>query len=118
MRSRRYTQAVTVVRLDAPETECIICGQTTAKAQGIPLFEGCVVPVDSDGDWAGFDACSYCFGLYEEGRYVELQAILDTRGPSCPGPGCSRCSGEFCETHGVDPCGCDCIDRHEILPGR
>jgi hypothetical protein len=28
------------------------------------------------------------------------------------GDDCSRCSGEYCETHGMQPCECDTADRH------
>ena len=31
-------------------------------------------------------------------------------------PDCSMCSGEYCYTHGVDPCDCDVIDRHAGIP--
>ena len=27
---------------------------------------------------------------------------------------CTRCSGEFCERHGTNPCDCDVIDRHTV----
>lgn len=26
--------------------------------------------------------------------------------------GCHRCSGEYCNKHGTDPCDCDAADRH------
>lgn len=32
--------------------------------------------------------------------------------PECPGPDCVRCSGEYCERHITEPCGCDVIARH------
>jgi len=32
--------------------------------------------------------------------------------PECPGPECSRCSGEYCDVHITDPCDCDVAERH------
>jgi len=34
--------------------------------------------------------------------------------PNCPSQDCSKCTGEFCETHGANPCDCDVLDRHKI----
>jgi hypothetical protein len=34
--------------------------------------------------------------------------------PVCPGPDCTKCNGEFCEQHGVEPCNCDVLDRHNL----
>lgn len=66
-----------VIQLNARLTECIACGVFLVDPkQGIPLWEGEVVPVESDGPWGGFDACEECYALYEGGRYEELQAIL------------------------------------------
>lgn len=30
---------------------------------------------------------------------------------------CTKCSGEYCEQHGADPCDCDVIERHRIPCG-
>jgi hypothetical protein len=42
-------------------------------------------------------------------------------GDECPTTGekdCRKCSGEFCETHGIEPCDCDSADRHHYDPTR
>jgi|SRR5581483_352871 len=31
---------------------------------------------------------------------------------------CTRCSGEYCETHITDPCDCDCEERHRDPASR
>jgi len=39
----------------------------------------------------------------------------DGRAVPCEyGDDCGRCSGEYCETHGNDPCDCDVVDRHTV----
>src|SRR5208337_4371330 len=41
---------------------------------------------------------------------------LPNESDACPETGeydCTKCSGEFCETHGVSPCDCDTAERHE-----
>lgn len=30
------------------------------------------------------------------------------------GEDCGICSGEFCVNHGVDPCDCDVVERHDF----
>lgn len=37
--------------------------------------------------------------------------------PTCD-EDCTRCSGEYCEQHGVSPCECDVIDRHQKAQGE
>ena len=35
----------------------------------------------------------------------------------CPQTGeydCTRCSGEYCETHTDRPCDCDVVQRHDL----
>lgn len=36
-------------------------------------------------------------------------------GDRCPTTGeeeCARCSGEYCDVHGTEPCNCDTAERH------
>ena len=40
---------------------------------------------------------------------------IEGESDACPESGeedCSKCSGEYCETHGVEPCDCDTAGRH------
>jgi hypothetical protein len=39
---------------------------------------------------------------------------MTTTKETCP-ENCNRCSGEFCEQHGPNPCRCDVIERHKII---
>ena len=32
--------------------------------------------------------------------------------PECPGPECTRCSGEYCDNHYLEACDCDSVERH------
>ncbi len=60
---------VIVTDLCPKESECIICGAfLVGCTKGIPMYEGCAVPNDWDGDWVGFDACDKCFDLHENGE--------------------------------------------------
>lgn len=39
----------------------------------------------------------------------------------CPTTGlfdCPKCSGEYCESHGTDPCDCDVVERHAAQPDQ
>ncbi len=31
----------------------------------------------------------------------------------CPSEWCPMCTGEACVRHPIEPCDCDCVDRHE-----
>jgi len=45
------------------------------------------------------------------GRGKMPQKIADPE-PTCPGPNCVRCSGEYCDVHLTDPCDCGTVERH------
>lgn len=50
------------IRLYPRETECICCGDLLVDCrQGVPMYEGMVLPNDWEGEWYGFDSCSDCF---------------------------------------------------------
>lgn len=40
--------------------ECCVCG-AASSGQGIPVFEGDILPNDHDGEWGGAPACKTCF---------------------------------------------------------
>jgi len=43
---------------------------------------------------------------------VKRETILGREEVECD-EDCPSCSGEFCETHGIEPCDCDTAERHE-----
>lgn len=64
-----HGSAVSVIRLFPHESECCVCGRLIyGSTKGIAMYEGCAVPHDSTGDWAGFDACDECFDKHERGE--------------------------------------------------
>lgn len=47
------------------ESECVLCDRDLVGCtQGLPMYEGEVVAVDYDGEWAGFDVCEECFLIH------------------------------------------------------
>lgn len=57
--------AVLVLELWPHESECCICGKPLVGCRtAIAMYEGCAVPDDWPGDWAGFDACEQCYQLH------------------------------------------------------
>jgi len=67
-------------------------------------------------------ACGSCgkdFHLYVHISTNFTSRKLDERGNplpiNCEGEGCTRCSGEYCEHHGTEPCDCDVTARHLVL---
>lgn len=60
---------ILVVNLAPRESNCAICGCDLVDArQGVPMFEGCAVPNNWQGEWGGCDACPRCFDLHAQGR--------------------------------------------------
>lgn len=58
-----------MIRLFPHESECCVCGKLIYDTtKGIAMYEGCAVPHDWTGDWAGFDACDECFDKHERGE--------------------------------------------------
>jgi hypothetical protein len=58
-----------IINLAPRETECCICGKLIIDGHlAIAMYEGCVVPHDWKGDWAGFPACRECFDKHERGE--------------------------------------------------
>jgi hypothetical protein len=62
------------IRLDPPVTECINCGDECLKEQGLPMYEGEILPPDdTTSEWAGFDCCKTCFALWTVGDMQTLR---------------------------------------------
>jgi len=54
--------SVLVVHLYPRESECIVCNAPlVSPRQGVPMYEGDVLPNDWTGEWGGFDACEPCY---------------------------------------------------------
>ena len=55
-----------IIEMWPHESECCVCGKSMVGCKtAIAMYEGCPVPDDWKGDWAGFDACQECFRLHE-----------------------------------------------------
>jgi hypothetical protein len=63
------------INLNPRESECVICDVVIADCrQGLPMYEGEVMPVDYDGPWAGFDCCVECAEAYKAGGPAAVDA--------------------------------------------
>lgn len=60
-------------------------------------------------------------GKFADRHVPPAESVPSEHPDRCPTTGesdCQKCSGEFCETHGVDPCDCDTADRHIYQAGN
>lgn len=58
-----------VIDLTPRFSNCCICKAELVNCKcGIPMYEGCAVPVEWDGEWGGMDACNNCFNKYSENK--------------------------------------------------
>jgi hypothetical protein len=53
-------------------------------------------------------------GFYRCHEDVNGEWVPIPAGEPCK-EGCTRCSGEYCESHGYHPCDCNVIERHQIV---
>lgn len=58
--------SVTVINISEPSDLCCVCGEETWMDQGLPCYEGEIVPSDWQGEWGGFTACRECHFLFSE----------------------------------------------------
>jgi hypothetical protein len=75
---------IAIINLNPRESECIACGQFLVDpGQGLPMYEGRIVPVDYVGEWGGFDCCARCYAAYVAGGpaavYARLEALGEAR---------------------------------------
>jgi len=63
---------VQVIELSPMEDECAVCGKWVVGVQyGIAMYEGCVVPDDSDLPWAGMGKPGAPYGNTLTGMTME-----------------------------------------------
>lgn len=79
---------VTIIRLDEPCIECVICGQGDVSRWGLAVYEGRIVPDDYQGEWGGAPCCEKCYQAWKDGAIEPWmsfgearQAILIPSGP-------------------------------------
>lgn len=58
------------VNLTPRFSNCYICGkELIGPCKGVPIYEGCLVPIDWTKEWGGVDACDQCYDHYENNRF-------------------------------------------------
>lgn len=60
---REPESGIVVIQLDPPEDLCHLCDKGCRVAQGVPIYEGEIVPDDHRGQWGGVNVCLRCFYL-------------------------------------------------------
>lgn len=63
-------QDVLVIQMQRGDHYCCNCGLSCDQAQGLPMYEGEIVPNDWAGEWCGANACRACFEAHERGEGV------------------------------------------------
>lgn len=71
------------IRLDPRDVDCVLCGthltEGVDKIQGLPMYEGEVVPDDWSGEWGGFDVCETCFRKHRPDMLAHAALAADGR---------------------------------------
>ena len=68
---------ISIIRLDAPWTECAVCGKDIplSPGQSLPMYENEVVNPDKH-EWAGFPVCKEC---YDANEYLIYKTASSSR---------------------------------------
>jgi len=69
--------SINLIVLDENMVECTVCGTETRMRQFVPMFEGKVVPDDSEIEWAGMPVCKGCYDEVEKRKH-EICSCGDT----------------------------------------
>ena len=53
--------AIYIIELDQKWTTCTICQADTPLRWSMPMYEGKIIDVTKDEDWAGMPVCKKCY---------------------------------------------------------
>lgn len=54
---------ITVINLNPHDVKCHLCDAACEYRQGVPIYEGMIVPDDYQGEWGGVPTCQRCYYL-------------------------------------------------------
>ena len=108
----------------------VICDQCVRLAMAIitedepaPKPNGCAGAGNCHGGLAWCDLCGDVDDVCDDRencdrhrRCVECNGFedRDLDGCTCCDENCTRCTGEYCDQHYLDPCECDVVERHTM----
>lgn len=61
---------ITIIDMNPICGECFICNVYHRLEQGLPTYEGEILPDDYQGEWFGRSCCRICFDAYYAGRFA------------------------------------------------
>jgi hypothetical protein len=89
----RQRPKIVVIDLNPHDVECHLCDRPCHYRQGVPIYEGAIVPDDHQGEWGGVPVCLRCYylvrGLQSEhpGKLIPFAAIRGLLGDAPPSGG-------------------------------